>query len=144
MTFSEFESLVSLNPDGIVLLEGRRSIAPADFIRAEKLAFRLAQRFPILRFRSGNAEGADEAFSRGVDAVDAKRLQVVAPYASHRKRVRYTEALYDSPDSLSSEQEETMSEKTSTASPKNKGLANRWFLTNSDYLGCHQFLADRE
>ena len=122
MTLSEFESLVSQNPDGVVLLEGRRSIPADDCICAEKLAVRLARKFPCLRFRSGNAEGADEAFSRGVATVDAKRLQVVAPYASHRKSVRYTDALYDSPDSLSSTQEETICEKTSTASPKNKGL----------------------
>lgn len=125
MTFSEFTSLVALNPNGVVLLEGRRAI-PGDFARyAHDLAAGLASRFPALRFRSGNAEGADEAFSSGVAGVDSSRLQVVAPYASHRKRVRYAEAAYDSPDSLSSVQEDEIAYKTSAASPAIQGLISK-------------------
>jgi hypothetical protein len=125
MTFSEFKMLVGSNPDGVVLLEGRRGISAADALRAGDFSRELATRFPSLRFRSGNAEGADEAFSRGVAALDARRLQVVAPYASHRKSVRYTDALYDSPESLSLLQEGVIAEKTSAASPKNKGLVSK-------------------
>jgi len=57
--------------------------------------------FPGFQIRSGNSEGADESFFRGIAAVDALRFQVVAPYASHRKSIRYTDALYDSTESLS-------------------------------------------
>jgi hypothetical protein len=70
-------------------------------LRADAFARELATRFPGLQFRSGNAEGSAEAFSRGIAAVDARRFQVVAPYASHRKSIRYTDALYDSTESLS-------------------------------------------
>ncbi len=125
MTFSEFTSLVTHNQDGVVLLEGRRAIPHDSAVQAEGLASNLALRFPTLRFRSGNAEGSDEAFSRGIAAVDSRRLQVVAPYATHRKSARYADALYDSPDSLSRVQEDEIAHKTDAASPKNKGLISK-------------------
>jgi len=122
MTFSEFTSLVAQNPKGVVLLEGRRAIPEADALEAQRLARSLAIRFPELRFRSGNAEGADQAFSAGIASVDPRRLQVVAPYASHRKSARHADAIYDSPDSLSRVQEDEVVYKTASASPKAKGL----------------------
>jgi hypothetical protein len=130
MTYAQFHSLVSSSPDGVVLLEGRRSIPDEFADMAESLARHLASEFPALRFRSGNAEGADAAFSRGVAAVDPSRLQVVAPYPTHRKGLRYSEAIYDSPDSLSRLQEEEIASKTAEASPRIKGL-----ITKRDHKG---------
>ena len=122
MTFAEFTAIVETQPDSVVLLEGRRVIPPHDAELATRIGTILARRFPRLRFRSGNAEGADQAFSEGVAQVDAGRLQIVAPYASHRKSTRYAEAAYESPETLSRVQEEEVAYKTATASPKNKGL----------------------
>jgi hypothetical protein len=125
MTFSDFNRLVSDQPHGVVLLEGRRSIPREDYEQATALARHLATRFPHLRFRSGNAEGSDEAFSEGVAQVDAARLQIVAPYETHRKTVRYSRALYDSPASMSKAQEDEVAYKTINATPKNKGLIEK-------------------
>ena len=86
----------------------------------------LARRFPALRFRSGNAEGADQAFSDGVAKVDARRLQIVAPYATHRKKNRNPAVVYSSPDDLSPEQVEEVIRKTAAASPKVGRLLSRW------------------
>lgn len=122
MTFSDFCRLVSDQPHGVVLLEGRRAIPPEDYRRATELARHLATKFPHLRFRSGNAPGADEAFSEGIAQVDAGRLQIVAPYDAHRKSARYSDALYDSPASMSIVQEDDVASKTINATPKNKGL----------------------
>jgi len=124
MTFDEFTSIVEASPDGVVLLEGRRAIPERDARLARKLAVQLARRFPALRFRSGNAEGADQAFSEGVARVDAGRLQVVAPYASHRIRFRFVNATYDSPESLPEARTCELAEKAALASPK-----NRWLVT---------------
>lgn len=125
MTYADFTSIVTHKPDGVVLLEGRRNVS-ADYAQmARKLATTLASRFPLLRFRSGNAAGSDEAFSRGIADIDPRRLQVVAPYAYHRKSVRYADAIYDSAESLSSVQEDEIAFKTSIASPKNKGLISK-------------------
>lgn len=125
MTYSEFSALSEAHPGGVVLLEGRRSIPPSDAIRATEFARNLATRFGSLRFRSGNAEGSDQAFADGVAAVDPARLQIVAPYASHRKSSRYADATYDSPESLSEVQEVQLVYRTSRASPKNRGLLEK-------------------
>jgi hypothetical protein len=122
MIFAAFKEIVAGQPDGVVLLEGRRGISSADFERARCMGRFLALHFPRLRFRSGNAEGADQAFSEGVASADASRLQIVAPYASHRKSVRYKDATYDSPESLSQVSEEDVAFKTVATTPKNRGL----------------------
>jgi hypothetical protein len=122
MTFSEFTALVDAHPGGVVLLEGRRTLPATAAAQATNLAARLANSFTRLRFRSGNAAGSDQAFSEGIARVDASRLQVIAPYASHRKSIRYADASYDFPSSLSAVQEDEIAYKTATASPQNKGL----------------------
>lgn len=122
MTFEEFISLMERHPDGVVLLEGRRTIPDHDARLAVQLAGMLARRFPKARFRSGNADGSDQAFSDGVARVDASRLQVVAPYASHRKSARYPDALYESPETLSGVHADEIAYKTAAASPQNERL----------------------
>ena len=121
MTFSDFTALVSQNPDGVVLLEGRRTIPEDDAKHAHAIAVSLALKFPQLRFRSGNAEGTDEAFSKGIAEVDSSRLQVVATYASHRKNFRYSNAFYDSPESLSTIEEDEIAFKTAPAVQRTQG-----------------------
>lgn len=125
MTFSEFSALLETQPDGVVLLEGRRTIPDCDARLAVELAGMLARRFPRARFRSGNADGSDQAFSEGVARVDASRLQIVAPYASHRKSARYPDAIYDSPETLSGVHADEIAYKTAAASPKNERLIAR-------------------
>lgn len=125
MTLADFTKLVLKQPDGVILLEGRRAIPAGDYKSATLLARNLALRFPRLRFRSGNAKGSDQAFSEGVAQVDTSRLQVVAPYASHRKGFRYTAATYDSPESLSKVQEDQIAFKTISATPKNRRLIDK-------------------
>lgn len=121
MTLKEFGTLVCGDAP-VVLLEGRRAIAPGNVPGVRAFARSLAREFPRLRFRSGNAAGSDEAFSAGVADVDASRLQVVAPYASHRQKVRYADAVYASPQSLSSVQEAAVTEATVAATPRNANV----------------------
>lgn len=125
MTLEDFRALVARCPDGVVLLEGRRRISPRDAEAARALAANLAREFPHLRFRSGNAEGSDEAFSDGVAEIDPARLQVIAPYEGHRRKSRHGKATYDSPAALGSVQEKAMAAATVAASPRNEGLVRR-------------------
>ena len=127
MTFKEFSTLISNSSDPVILIEGRRAISPEVAESARKVAAFLAGVFPLLKFRSGNANGADEAFTAGVLEVSPERLQVVAPYASHRKKQRHPLALYDSPESLSPESLEKIKTMSIAATPGNKGL-----------VGCYQ------
>jgi hypothetical protein len=53
---------------------------------------------------------------------DPSRLQVIAPYASHRMKVRYADALYSSPESLSTVQEAAIAEATVAATPRNANV----------------------
>ncbi|WP_031386440.1 hypothetical protein [Desulfonatronum thiodismutans] len=122
MTYVEFSSLVARQPDGVVLLEGRRAILECDAVHAESLGRMLAARFPRLRFRTGNALGADEAFSKGVVSVDATRLQVVLPYAGHRSGARRPSVVYASLDALPDSWEEKLAAKTIAASGKYRSL----------------------
>ena len=126
MTLAEFTAIVQATPEAVVLLEGRRSIPDQDAALATHTASMLVKHYPGLRFlRSGNAEGADQAFSAGIDQVAPWRLQVVAPYAAHRKSACYADATNDSPEALSSVQENEVAYKTATASPQNKGLIGK-------------------
>ena len=78
--------------------------------------------FPLAAFRSGNAEGSDQAFSEGVATVDASRLHVVAPYAAHRRKNRYADAAYDSPKSLTRVRKERILRATISATQRNKDI----------------------
>ena len=122
MTFAEFMQLVATRPDGVVLLEGRRAIPERDVALAEGLGRMLALAFPRLRFRSGNACGSDEAFSTGVASVDSSRLQVVLPYAGHRRGSRISGAAYASLDSQPVLRERELAARTFAASPKYRTL----------------------
>jgi len=124
MTFKDFSDLISVATNPVILIEGRRTISPEVAESARKVAAFIAGRFPRLKFRSGNANGADEAFTAGVLEVSPERLQVITPYASHRKKQRHPLALYDSPESLSPDELEDIKTRSIAATPGNKGLVN--------------------
>jgi hypothetical protein len=71
-------------PGCIVLLEGKRAVAMEDADKLRQLGRLLALNTQHIKFRSGNAPGADQYFSEGVMAVDISRLQLVKPYKTHR------------------------------------------------------------
>ena len=81
--------------NSIVLLEGKRKVLEKDREKLIQLGKSLASQTTKMIFRSGNAPGADQYFSEGVAAVDNSRLQVITPYAGHRKK---TNLAYDTID----------------------------------------------
>ncbi len=81
---SEFSQAIKAATRPIVLLEGTRSLGREAEPLVEAFAAQLAQCFPNVTFRSGNAPGSDQAFARGVATVDVSRLEVVVPYTRHR------------------------------------------------------------
>lgn len=84
MTLEEFIEQYDA-PGAIVLLEGKRKVLKADQPKLEELGRMLVERTSLVRFRSGNAAGADEYFSKGVAEVNPNRLEVITPYAGHRQ-----------------------------------------------------------
>ncbi len=85
MTFDRFHR-ISSGYSPVVLVEGTRNVPESDVEKLEDFARRLAEAFPRVIFRSGNAKGSDEAFANGVRSVAPSRLQLVLPYARHRPR----------------------------------------------------------
>ena len=85
MTLDEFLSKYD-HAGSVVLLEGKRKVTEKDKKKLFRLGQLLAEKSTQMLFRSGNAEGADELFSAGVSSVDKNRLQVITPYAGHRKK----------------------------------------------------------
>ncbi len=85
MTLNEFIEQYDI-PGCVVLLEGKRAVREGDADKLVKLGTLLAQRTRFIQFRSGNATGADFFFSSGVTAIDESRLQLIVPYAGHRKK----------------------------------------------------------
>lgn len=84
MTLQEF-ILQFDKVNSIVLLEGKRNVLEADKEKLIALGRLLASNTFKMKFRSGNAEGADQLFSNGVTLVNNKRLQVITPYSGHRQ-----------------------------------------------------------
>ncbi len=85
MTLNQFIS--DFDKEGtIVLLEGKRMVAEHETKKLFELGRLLASKTNHIVFRSGNAEGADELFSKGVTEINPNRLQVITPYARHRRK----------------------------------------------------------
>lgn len=72
--------------NAIVLLEGKRNVLDEDKEKLVTLGELLVLKTSKILFRSGNADGADFYFSKGVSKVDKTRLQVITPYTGHQKK----------------------------------------------------------
>ena len=70
----------------VVLLGGKRKVLPADMDLLVRLGEVLATKTKKIKFRSGNADGADYYFSQGIFNIDKSRLEVITPYSGHRKK----------------------------------------------------------
>jgi len=70
----------------IVLLEGTRNVPESEKLKLIKFTENLSSTFPEAIFRSGNASGSDELFAKGVESIDAFRMQQVLPYPNANKK----------------------------------------------------------
>lgn len=84
--FPMFQEIISTANSPVVLLEGSRNVPVAVAVKMEQLAAHLMNQFPALTARSGNAEGSDEAWARGVNRIAPDRLQLVLPVPNYRAR----------------------------------------------------------
>lgn len=119
---SSFTKLLHETPAAVVLLEGTRDLPLEDAPRLTAFANRLAQEFPTVTFRTGNAPGTDEAFAQGVCLVDPKRLEYIVPHASHRRKMRHPDARSISLDELNESLIAPLLEATERATPKYRYL----------------------
>ncbi len=122
MTLSDFKSLLQSHPAPVILIEGKRNIPQEYAVKAAQLTEKFAKEYPSIIFRSGNAEGADRAFTEGVNRVDPSRIQIVAPYIGHRKKEMIAGAKYLYPEDLSIIEEDEVIYQTIQATPKNESM----------------------
>ena len=85
MELTEFIEIYNCKKS-IILLEGKRNVLESDKEKLIQLGSLLASCLPLATFRSGNADGADFYFSKGVLQVAPDRLQVITPYKNHRQK----------------------------------------------------------
>ena len=85
MNYTEFLDYTDKYDCPIILVEGTRSLPEGDRHCLVALGERLAKELPNAIFRTGNAEGSDEAFAEGIKKIDPARLQYLLPYPKHRK-----------------------------------------------------------
>jgi hypothetical protein len=88
MTAKEFIEQFN-QTDQVVLLIGKRDVKPLDAPVLVQLGRWLAMNLPQATFRSGNASGADSLFIQGVASVTHAKIQIFAPYTSHRPKKEY-------------------------------------------------------
>jgi hypothetical protein len=116
--------------DAVVLLEGKREVAPEDAALLTELGQTLASRTRHIIFRSGNAPGSDELFSNGVTRIDPGRLQVVTPYGGHRSKANQAHKTYSLDEiDLADEPEIVYQSKTGG---RNDKLIDRFACGNRD------------
>jgi hypothetical protein len=85
MTLNQFLTNFDFE-NSIVLLEGKRNVSEHDIPKLIMLGKKLAESSRYIKFRSGNASGADFYFSQGVAQVNSERMQVIIPYGGHRSK----------------------------------------------------------
>ncbi len=79
-----FEKIDHFKPK-VILLEGKRDVLEHDKEKLFDTGRSLALNYPEVVFRSGNADGADYHFIQGVASVADSKIQIMTPYAGHKK-----------------------------------------------------------
>lgn len=113
-----------LNTDkkAIVLLEGTRKLPEEEVPNLIAFAKKLAEDYPNLIFRTGNAGGSDEAFAKGIAMVDVSRLEYVLPNPNMGKKRLQKDARLLSLQELPQNELDFLMNKTLEATPNYKYL----------------------
>jgi hypothetical protein len=106
----------------VILLEGTRRVPEAQRHRLSRFARMLAEALPHAIFRSGNAEGSDDAFAQGVAEVAAHRLQLVLPTPGMGRDRRPAGAVCHALNELPRREKEAIAQACTAASPENRRL----------------------
>ncbi len=121
---SAFFAELSQKDTAVLLTEGRRNIPSADAGRLFECGKWLAEKLPKVLFRSGNAEGSDTAFARGITAADPSRMQYVLPTAGMARSRRHFGAACYCLEDLSQDELERLSDISAEASPRVRRLVD--------------------
>ncbi len=123
--YENFKSAVAGVAQPVILLAGSRKVPAHLQEKLVMLAAYLANEFPHALFRSGNADGSDALFARGVNAIAPSRLQLVTPTTGHRKAHRNPLNYAIPLNSVSAVHEETLAYHTNAATPGNSRIIDK-------------------
>jgi hypothetical protein len=126
--FEDLRQLLGKIEHPVVLLEGSRTVAQDDTDKLKQLGSFIAREFPNALFRSGNADGSDTLFARGVEDIDPTRMQVVTPHVGHRKKNIHSECYTFPLSESSSVHEAELAKYSNEATPKNQTLIEKRHL----------------
>lgn len=122
----------------VILLEGTRALPPGMDAVLTRFSAKLAEMIPHGIFRSGNAPGSDDAFSRGVEAIAPERLEQFLPTTKHRPATLHPAARVLALDALTLKVAEEIAIETVAGSPKYASMIKNRLVpklkTKSDYL----------
>lgn len=116
MTLSVLQEILNSKANPVVLLEGRRKVKPDDKSKLVMFAKNMAKTFPNVIFRTGNADGSDTLFAKGVAEVDPTRIEYVIPYPGMKKGNREDGAKVLSLDQIDKVEEDKVEYLTSQQS----------------------------
>ncbi|ADH86225.1 hypothetical protein [Desulfurivibrio alkaliphilus] len=106
----------------VILLEGTRKVPAEAAPRLISLATKLAELLPAAIFRSGNAEGSDTLFFKGLAEIDPNRREYILPYpGAGKKRLRPQARVFSLAD-LAPEELAEVAKVTLAASPDLQNL----------------------
>lgn len=116
MPLHAIQELIESAANPVILLEGCRKVKSADRRKLTAFAYNMAVAFPDVIFRTGNADGSDTLFAKGVAEVDPARIQYVVPYPGMKKKNREEGADVLSLDQIDKVEEEQVEYLTSSQS----------------------------
>lgn len=124
-SLDQLRDLLHSRTTPVVLLEGTRDVPDTDAPKLTALGCFLAKEFPHARFRSGNAEGSDTLFARGVEAVDPGRMEIVTPTPGHRKKNLHPDNYVIPLNKVSAAHEHQLALSSNAATPANRNLIEK-------------------
>ena len=83
--YPAFVAVIASSSRPVVLLEGSRDLPAEVQAVMARLAEQVMKAFPTRIARSGNADGSDQAWARGVNAVAPERLQLILPVPGYKR-----------------------------------------------------------
>jgi hypothetical protein len=116
MNLYALQELLKSNAKQVVLLEGRRKVKPEDRSKLVTFAKNMAEAFHEVIFRTGNADGSDTLFAKGVAEIDPTRIEYVMPYHGMKKGNREEGAKVLTLDQIDKVEEEKVEYLTSQQS----------------------------
>jgi len=126
-TVKDLESVLIASDNPVLLLEGARQVKAGDEQVLSDLAALLARRWPNVVFRSGNAKGSDTLFARGVESVDAARMEYVLPYERMGGTRLARDGVVKSLGQLSKAAETAIAKYTVAATPEYERIVQYYF-----------------